>query len=402
MSVAEKRRQIGAEGETLDVETIRMWRRQRKRLLDEARGMLDRAEAEKRDLTSSEQDRWDEIMAQVEDLAAKIANGERRLGLPSEGSGLRSPVTVVRPGEEPFDLERGIPGRFAESILAAGFDLRNKPSVEVALRSVWPDSDVWNSRAPETVLPLSLDTRHLYPHLPSVDAQDYTAIEDFRQTRREVTGEIERGITATTEKARLDTEIEHVQESLRQLALVMEGIPNAVLERGIFADFAESELRKQIEQALDNHVLAQIDAADVLELSIPAETHPVEKVRRAVALMRAQGANPRLLVLNPDDAVTYDLLKQPGTNDYMFAGRGATPGAASPLWGLQIVEHRVPGRPPMLIDPQLLGVLYRGTLRLAADPYTGFTRNTTNLRVEMTALMHIRASWGACKIVDEE
>jgi hypothetical protein len=39
-----------------------------------------------------------------------------------------------------------------------------------------------------------------------------------------------------------------------------------------------------------------------------------------------------------------------------------------------------------------------GSMRFDADPYTGFTTNTTNLRVEVNALFHVRNSQGAYRI----
>src|SRR5690606_11573218 len=111
------------------------------------------------------------------------------------------------------------------------------------------------------------------------------------------------------------------------------------------------------------------------------------QVRHAIAAMRAEGMAPDVRVVNATDAAALDLFRQPGTQDYLFQTREA--GAASPLFGLRVVEH--PAHiPPLLPDTRQLGVLYLGTLRVAADPFTGFTKNLTNLRFEMNALMHVR------------
>jgi hypothetical protein len=45
---------------------------------------------------------------------------------------------------------------------------------------------------------------------------------------------------------------------------------------------------------------------------------------------------------------------------------------------------------PLLLDPQMLGSLYLGTLRIDSDPYSGFTRNVTDVRFECNTLMHVR------------
>ena len=52
----------------------------------------------------------------------------------------------------------------------------------------------------------------------------------------------------------------------------------------------------------------------------------------------------------------------------------------------------------MLIDPDRLGRLYLGTVRVDADPFTGFKKNLTTLRVETTALYHVRNIQGAYRV----
>ena len=70
---------------------------------------------------------------------------------------------------------------------------------------------------------------------------------------------------------------------------------------------------------------------------------------------------------------------------------------ASPLWGLRVIER--PGStPPYLIDPQMLGVLYLGGMSFDVDPYTGFTKNLSTLRIEAQALFHVRNANGARRI----
>ncbi len=53
---------------------------------------------------------------------------------------------------------------------------------------------------------------------------------------------------------------------------------------------------------------------------------------------------------------------------------------------------------PYLIDSNMLGRLYLGTMRLDADPFTGFTKNLTTLRCEVKALFHVRNAKGARRI----
>jgi hypothetical protein len=53
---------------------------------------------------------------------------------------------------------------------------------------------------------------------------------------------------------------------------------------------------------------------------------------------------------------------------------------------------------PYLIDPAMLGRYYMGTLRFEADPFTGFKKNLTTLRLEVKALYHVRNAKGARRV----
>jgi hypothetical protein len=143
------------------------------------------------------------------------------------------------------------------------------------------------------------------------------------------------------------------------------------------------------------HCLSQIAAANPPSGSTGPNL--IEQTRNAISDMRDAGANPTLLVLNGSDAANLDLTVQPGTGDYIFAT--GTAGGASPLWSVRVIE--VAGATdPILIDPVLLGVLYTGQVLFAADPYSGFRKNTTEFRVEGPALLHIRSALGAFNIAE--
>ena len=51
-----------------------------------------------------------------------------------------------------------------------------------------------------------------------------------------------------------------------------------------------------------------------------------------------------------------------------------------------------------MLDSNMLGRLYLGSMRLDADPFTGFTKNLTTLRCEVKALFHVRNAKGARRI----
>jgi hypothetical protein len=101
------------------------------------------------------------------------------------------------------------------------------------------------------------------------------------------------------------------------------------------------------------------------------------------------------VVLNPTDAASLDLEADAG--GYIFPTRDS--GSSSPLWGLRVIERIGAGtEAPYLIDPAMLGQLYLGNLRFEADPFTGFKKNLTTLRIETYALYHVRQPEGARRV----
>jgi hypothetical protein len=298
----------------------------------------------------------------------------------------------------------GAKSALADAVLDAGFDLKSKPSVEIdgfdtlveMKATTVPGVDDWNRRPPGAVVPLGQDRRFLWPFLPSLAAGNYGSIEDFQQTARELTGTVQRTLNATTDKASLATTTTLVNTALVEFAVTLDDIPNAVLESvPQLTAFMASEGEFQVMKAIDAHVMAQIVAATP-DNGLTG-TNLITQLRNGISAMRAVGAQPTLAVLNPTDSVTLDTYQE-SDGAYLFATRSTN--TANPLWDLQIIERIGAGtEEPFLIDPVKLGVLYLGSLRFDADPYTGFKKNLTTLRVEIKGLFHIRNIQGAYEIV---
>ena len=243
---------------------------------------------------------------------------------------------------------------------------------------------------------LGADTRYVYPHLNRAPlSPQNVSVTEWRQTgTRAITGTVERATPfVTTDKAELGLTIEHVSETVRQLAVLISDVPNQVLEEATLAAWLRAEGQQAIDVALDVHVGAQIDAEEVPYGGDGANL--VEQVRYGVAAMRSAGANPTLLAVHPDDAVALDLFTVGADGLYLFGVRAE--GSASPLHGLTIVETPTVIA-PTLIDPAMLGVLYAGQAKIEADPYSSFEKNTTRLRIEVNALFHVRDANGAFKV----
>jgi hypothetical protein len=291
-------------------------------------------------------------------------------------------------------------GGFGDAIMRSGWNLweqRHVAGIPLSELRTLPDVVDWSPRVIDGVQALGRDERWLWPFLPSQDIGTDTSVQDFRQTgERTVSGTIQRDLDATTDKATLAVAIEHVVAEVKQLAVVIEDIPSALLEslQGARA-FYDSEARFQLNAALDAHVMAMIDAAN------PSTSwtgdNLVERVRHGIAAMRAVGSVPRLLVVNPTDAAALDLFQHgESESTYMFPTREA--GVGSPLWGLRLIERTSDDDPPMLIDPQRLGLLYTGMLGVLADPYSKMKKNLVDLRFEMSTLMHVRTADAVLKI----
>jgi hypothetical protein len=322
--------------------------------LERASAILDEAERAKRRLTNSERKSVEGHLERVEEV--------------KEQEQLRNEIAKMNAGG-------GVPsgGDFAQAVVSAGFDLKSNPSVTIPLRTALgkaptlPAVGDWN-RADPVMVPMGKDARFLNANLVQQSVDGETAIQDFRQTARTVTGSVQRALDASTTKASLDVTLTLVTETLVQQAIIIPDVPNAVFEAvPSLKEFLNSEGRFQINKALDSHAMSQIVAA-----APPfgqTGTELISKIRNAVASMRAEGANPTVLVLNPSDAATLDL--QADAGGFIFPTRDT--GSASPLWGLRVVERIGAGtEAPYLIDPEMLGRFLPRNSSLRGRPVYGF------------------------------
>lgn len=298
----------------------------------------------------------------------------------------------------------GRPDGMAAAMLDAGWNLKTHPSVAVSghamlKASTFPAMTTWNPTTASAPAQLGRDQRFLWPNLPMENARNSTAVSDFVQSVRTLTGTVERAIDAVTTKATVDATIVASVEAIKQFAVTLDSVPNAVLESvPQISAFLDGEGRFQVNKAIDTHVLAQIVAATPAFGNTGTTT--IDKVRNAIASMRALGADPNVLVLNPTDAAALDLFRVGGSTatDGPYA-YDFTRGPSHPLWGLKVIERIGGGSDPMyLLDTKMLGVLYVGQIHFDADPFTEFKKNLTTLRVEVNALFHVRNIQGARRI----
>jgi hypothetical protein len=365
----------------------------------------ERAEAQGRALTSEERKQVQDCLDQIRDIRASEAWAEGRISDLSkdewESRRYREEQAEIKAQIEHMNASLN-GGSFGDAVFAQGFSLKAQPQVTIPLVTAlqksptWPGVANWNTLAP-TIVPMGTDRRWLYPNLVSQSVGDEAAVSDFKQTVRSLTGSVQRNLDAVTTKANVDTTLTLVSENLSQFAVTVDGIPNAVLESISTArDWLNNEMQFQVQKALDSHVFSQIVSSSPPFGTSGADT--ISKVRNAIASMRAEGANPDLLVMNATDAAALDLSTSGTGTPYLFAIR--EPGGASPLFGLRVIERTsaAGNEVPYLVDSAKLGRLYLGSMRIDADPFSNFTENLTTLRCELKALMHIRDAKGARRI----
>ena len=289
----------------------------------------------------------------------------------------------------------------ASVLKQAGWDLQTNPAVRVSLfdaaglsasvTTTDAPASTWQPRrVADEIFPLGRDRRYLWPFLRVETVEDETSIEDFRQEgSRTITGDIERAIGATTDKAQLSVSLVHVTTALKTLAIMADGVPVQLLRSLLpLSEFLNGEMQYAIDAALDAHVMSQIEAASPPSNSTAGDLFT--RVRNAIATMRSNGAAPDLLVLNPTDSAALDLLADNEARYYF--GPPARTGMANTLWDLRVVERTSADgdEAPMLIDSTRIGQLYLGMMRFEADPFSGFKKNLVSLRLEANALFNVR------------
>jgi hypothetical protein len=357
-------------------------------LVAEAQAIFARAEDADREITDAEAGAIRGKLARVERLKSQ-AHSER-MGQRIGGADLTQPQG---------------PGGFGGwSGLTSGIDLRAGRTKSVArLESIMRRKDLSGGTdvdgykpAQGVMVQTGFDNRYVYPLFQRAPLTDENlSVADWRQTgSRTVTGDVERDPFSTSEKATLDVSVEYTSEDVRQVAVVIDEVPNAIVDGNqTLMQFLRSEGQLQLDIAIDSHVLSQIDAAAPPSGQDGADL--IAQTRNAISAMRLVGANPTTMILSPDDAAALDLDTRGADDMYTFAVRDV--GSSSPLWTLRVVESASIVT-PMLVDPTRLGVLYAGSVTLLTDPYSGFTKNTTDIRIEGNVLFHIRDINGAYEI----
>jgi hypothetical protein len=214
-------------------------RDEREDILIEARRHYKNAESQDRDLSRRERARVEELLDKADKIRGQI-KVEQEVEQKLEGN---------TGGFEDEVLTHGGPSTFADgwNQIASAIAVERKHHIELPTQSL-----LRSKAAPATrtkgltptaledgavrqlpgLMPLGLDRRFLYPNLPISRVTNELSVNDFRQTgSRTVTGDVERALTGAGEKAELDVAVELVSDPLKQVAITISEIPNALLDR---------------------------------------------------------------------------------------------------------------------------------------------------------------------------
>lgn len=341
--------------------------------LKAAQSITAKATANDRGMTAVESDQVDVHMGKIRELEAEAAKAK-----------------AVEVKEQLNGTEPNGWGVIAKAISAT---VGEKGKADVSLKSLTDsiDSD-FQARVAAGIATLPQDERYIYQLIEGVDAGDSLFVADFRLTARSETttstgGPVERDPKGTAKKALLNVTVASFTEPIKQLAIIADGLPNAVVASAPqLTSVLSSEMQKALNKALDAHVLAAITAASP-ETATSGDSVEAA-VRSAITHMTDDGLNPDVVVLNPVDAATVDL--------HTFE----TKVTAFPF-GLKVVTSNDAAQgSPLVLDTSELGVLYKGAAQAASDPYNGisganFQENLTDLRLEFNTLAVIRQAKAA-------
>jgi hypothetical protein len=239
-------------------------------------------------------------------------------------------------------------------------------------------AELENDQQSAGIRPLLEDSRGMAGFFPRVQLQPgaLTVSEYFIASRGVASGTVERDPMGTGEKAVVDVTIDLDSADARQFAAIVDDLPNQLFEsEPALMGVLQTSLGRELEQALDSHILTKIEAAGVPLVS--AGSTVVEKLAYAAADIRAAGGNADFALISEADKVAIDLtVADDIPNGYPF--------------GLTIIASPFIASGDGLVADRSAAVLYAGTAKFDVDPFTGFSVNESRVRLEYNALFHVR------------
>jgi hypothetical protein len=244
-------------------------------------------------------------------------------------------------------------------------------------------------------VPLGYDTRWLYPVLPTtaVDAAT-TSIQYVRQSARTLAGTaVVRPLDSVSAKPDVASTVEYTSTQLSQVAAISKDVPRILGNQPIFQSIVESDLRLSINDGLDE--VARRGLATAGTAAAVTGTDVLQKVRKAVTVVQAQGYNPTVLAIDPAGAEALDLLQTVGSEKFYVWG----PGRATPTgpFGLTMRIWKTAGT--ALLDADAFGRMYVAPVELRAFEQDAGQTNRTTYRMETNAAFTVERLPAALRII---
>jgi HK97 family phage major capsid protein len=186
-----------------------------------------------------------------------------------------------------------------------------------------------------------------------------------------------------------------VEDRLRVLAHLSEQIPNRLwLDYSELQNFLISELYQGLLDALEAQVLSGNGTGENFEgilnasgtTAVSFNTDVLTTLRGALTAFETAGIQATGWVLNPADAAAIDLLREETTPSLFVTGGYLNgPVGSNNIFGSvpRLISPRVPAGTALLADWTKVRLFTKGGIMTMADPFTGFSTNTTLLRSEM-------------------
>jgi hypothetical protein len=340
--------------------------------LADAKRITDKAEAEGRVLTESEEHRLNSMLCEVDRVkpeilalreAAREAAGIRASG---KTKGWDAVAKTLSKAHSKADGGRiGWEGKLKD------VDVKGVTITDMLAES---------TKVEAGVRPLLEDSRRFHNLLPSSDPGNALHIDAFSIEARGLAGgseAVERDPMSTGAKAVADLTIGIEEVDMRQFAVTSGAVPNQAFRSAPeLSRILAAALGRELDEALDAH------AVGALQASMPdveaSGSSLIEKLRHGKATLAARGVDgPFIAVIGDSDAAELDLMPA-DTLPHAFP------------FGISIAvvaDALIDGNAYLMAANAIRK--YRGAARLDVDPFSGFANNTSNTRLEYEALVTV-------------
>jgi Escherichia/Staphylococcus phage prohead protease len=293
----------------------------------------------------------------------------------------------------------GFPGLPGERSIIPWERMDPAPGMRIAGRAAseqraltWSGDDTLLNSYARQIPPLAFDERYAFTALRRMAVEgSTTSVSLLTQTNRSLAtaANVVRALNAVTAKPETGSTVNLTQADLKQVATIQTAIPNIYLTQPGFDSIIENDLRLAIYSGLDKLVL---DGTAASGFQAPSTDLLIVSVRKAITTLRAAGFSADLLILTPAASEALDTLVSGIT--------GATADWANlPGWftAMRRVESKTAAA-PIVMDSAAFGTLYVSPVAIARFEADDGTTNTSNVRMETTAVFGVERQTAAVRV----